>query len=76
MGKEEQIAYWVNTVKVDLQAADLLISNRKILHGLFFFYLNIEKVIKAHIVSFASEIPQNHITCCFYYPKRGLSLSE
>lgn len=76
MGKAEQIAYWVNTANDDLQAADLLISNRKILHGLFFCHLSIEKVIKAHIVSFSGEIPPKSHNLLFLLSKTGLSLSE
>jgi HEPN domain-containing protein len=76
MGNVEQIGYWVNTANEDLHAADLLISNGKILHGLFFCHLSIEKIIKAHIVSFSGEIPPKSHNLLFLLSKTGLSLSE
>lgn len=76
MGIEEQIAYWVNTANDDLQAADLLISNRKVLHGLFFCHLCIEKGIKAHIVRFTGEIPPKSHNLLFLLSKTGLRLTE
>ena len=52
-----QIEYWTSTATDDLQTAELLIENRKILQGLFFCHLCVEKTIKAHIVNFTKETP-------------------
>jgi HEPN domain-containing protein len=76
VGKAEQIAYWINTAIDDLQTADLLISNGKFLHGLFFGHPSIEKAIKAHIVRFSGEIPPKSHNLLYLLSKTDLSLSE
>ncbi|MFH0865739.1 MAG: HEPN domain-containing protein [Bacteroidota bacterium] len=57
MNTDKQIEYWVKTGEDDFQSAAILISNKKILHGLFFCHLAIEKIIKAHIVKKSKTIP-------------------
>ncbi len=42
MDIKKQIEYWINSSEVDLETAGLLISNNKILHGLFLCHLCIE----------------------------------
>jgi HEPN domain-containing protein len=53
----KQIEYWIEGAKNDLEAAELLIKNGKILHGLFFCHLSIEKAIKAIVVKVTNEVP-------------------
>jgi len=53
----KQIEYWITTAAEDLNSAELLISHKRILHGLFFCHLCIEKSIKAHIVRYTGQIP-------------------
>lgn len=76
MGTAEQIDYWIKSAIDDLQIADLLISNGKILQGLFFSHLCIEKVIKAHFVRFTAEIPPRSHNLLYLLSKTDLTLSE
>ena len=45
---QKQIKYWINGAEDDLLTAELLIQERRILHGLFFCHLVIEKGINPH----------------------------
>jgi len=53
---KKQIDYWINAAEDDLLTADLLIREKRILHGLFFCHLVIEKAIKAHVVKKTGEV--------------------
>ena len=58
---KKQIDYWINGAEDDLKTADLLIREKRILHGLFFCHLVIEKAIKAHVVKTSGEVaPRSH----------------
>jgi len=58
---KKQIEYWSNGAEDDLSTAELLIREKRILHGLFFCHLVIEKAIKAHVVKFTGEVaPRSH----------------
>lgn len=58
---QKQIDYWINGADEDILTADLLIREKRILHGLFFCHLVIEKAIKAHYVKVTSEVaPKSH----------------
>ena len=58
---KKQIDYWTKGAEDDLLIADLLIRERKILHGLFFCHLVIEKAIKAHVVKKTRDVaPRSH----------------
>jgi HEPN domain-containing protein len=46
---EKQVFYWHNTSKDDWRVAKKLITDKEILHGLFFVHLTIEKALKAHV---------------------------
>jgi hypothetical protein len=39
---KKQIEYWINSAEDDLVTAELLIREKRILHGLFFCHLVIE----------------------------------
>jgi len=54
---DKQIKYWVESSGDDLETAELLIESKKILHGLFFCHLAVEKAIKAHVVKVISNVP-------------------
>jgi HEPN domain-containing protein len=61
VNKEKQIEYWIQGAEDDLLTADLLIREKRILHGLFFCHLVIEKAIKAHVVKATGELaPRTH----------------
>jgi len=58
---KKQIAYWIIGAEDDLLTAELLIREKRILHGLFFCHLVIEKAIKAHLVKNSGEVaPRSH----------------
>lgn len=76
MAKKEQIQYWVNTATDDLQTADLLISNNRFIHGLFFCHLCIEKLCKAHIVRDTNEVPPKSHNLLYLVSKTDLLLTD
>ncbi|SMD44776.1 HEPN domain-containing protein [Aquiflexum balticum DSM 16537] len=58
---KKQVDYWIKGAEEDLSIADLLIKENRILHGLFFCHLVIEKAIKAHVVKTTGEVaPRSH----------------
>jgi HEPN domain-containing protein len=58
---KKQIDYWINGAEEDLLIADLLIREKRVLYGLFFCHLVIEKAIKAHVVKTTREVaPRSH----------------
>ena len=58
---QKQIDYWISGAEDDLVTADLLIRGNRVLHGLFFCHLVIEKGLKAHYVKNALEVaPRTH----------------
>jgi len=58
---KKQIEYWTKGAEDDLRTAELLIREERILHGLFFCHLVIEKAIKAHVVKTSKELaPKSH----------------
>ena len=58
---KKQIEYWIDGAEDDIKTARLLIRERRILHGLFFCHLVIEKAIKAHVVKASGEVaPHSH----------------
>ena len=66
----KQIEYWIEGAKNDLEAAELLIKNGKILHGLFFCHLSIEKAIKAFVVKETKEVPPGSHNLIYLSEKR------
>lgn len=56
MNIQNQIEYWINGAKDDMLTAEILIETNRLLHGLFFAHLVIEKAIKAHVVKTTKEI--------------------
>lgn len=52
----KQIEYWINGANEDLDSAKILIERNRLLHGLFFCHLVIEKAIKAHVVKQTLEV--------------------
>ena len=58
---QKQIDYWVNGAVEDLESAEILIERKRMLHGLFFCHLVIEKILKAHVVKISNEVaPRTH----------------
>jgi len=58
---EKQIAYWKAGSFDDLETAKILIEKDRLLQGLFFCHLVIEKIIKAHVVRQTNDsAPRSH----------------
>lgn len=58
---QKQIDYWINGAEDDIITAQLLIREKRILHGLFFCHLVIEKAIKAYYVKKKCDVaPRSH----------------
>jgi HEPN domain-containing protein len=58
---QKQIEYWINGADEDIVTSDLLIREKRTLHGLFFCHLVIEKAIKAHVVQKIGDVaPRTH----------------
>jgi HEPN domain-containing protein len=57
MNTQNQIKYWQDGAESDLESAFLLINNHKILNGLFFCHLSIEKILKAHVTKTTQDFP-------------------
>jgi HEPN domain-containing protein len=73
---QKQIEYWINGAEDDLLTANLLIREKRILHGLFFCHLVIEKAIKAHIVRISGEAAPKSHNLIYLSEKTGLEFDE
>ncbi|OFX42334.1 MAG: hypothetical protein A2046_04050 [Bacteroidetes bacterium GWA2_30_7] len=76
MDINKQIEYWLNTAEDDLDSSEILISKGKILHGLFFCHLCIEKVIKANVVRCTNQIPPKVHRLAYLLSLTDIELSE
>jgi HEPN domain-containing protein len=72
----KQIECWINGAENDLLTAGLLIREKRILHGLFFCHLVIEKSIKAHLVKVSGEIAPRTHNLIYLSEKAKLELDE
>lgn len=73
---KKQLEYWINGAEDDLKTAKILIESNRILHGLFFCHLVIEKAIKAHVVKQTSEVAPRSHNLLFLLEKAELQLDE
>ncbi|MCD4697227.1 MAG: HEPN domain-containing protein [Bacteroidales bacterium] len=73
---EKQIEYWRSGALNDIDTAVLLIKNNKILHGLFFCHLVIEKIIKAHVVKDTKQVPPKSHDLLYLLRKTNLDLNQ
>ncbi len=69
----KQIDYWITGAEDDILAAGLLIREGRILHGLFFCHLVIEKAIKAHYVKTTGLIAPRSHNLIYLSEKAGLT---
>ncbi len=76
MDIEKQIEYWVKTAEDDIETSEILIVKKRILPGLFFCHLCIEKAIKAHVVRYTGDVPPKVHNLSFLIEKTDLILSE
>lgn len=68
--------YWINGAVDDLESAEILIERKRMLHGLFFCHLVIEKILKAHVVKVSQEIAPRTHNLIHLLEKTHLELSE
>ena len=74
--KNKHITYWVNSAEDDMKTAQILIHEKRFLHGLFFCHLVIEKTIKAHYVNKKNEIPPKTHNLIYLSEKSGLIFED
>ena len=73
---QKQIDYWIIGAEDDMLTADLLIREKRILHGLFFCHLVIEKAIKAHYVRKTGEAAPRSHNLIYLSENAGLTYDE
>ena len=57
----KQIDYWRKGSREAMETAELLVDNEKLLFGLFFCHLAVEKLLKAHYVRTVEKLaPKTH----------------
>jgi HEPN domain-containing protein len=72
----KQVAYWKSSAEEDLATAELLIAENRMLHGLFFCHLVLEKAIKAHVVKESGEVPPRSHNLIYLSEKAALEFDE
>jgi len=72
----KQIQYWKTTALSDLETAEILIDKGKLLQGLFFCHLTIEKLLKAHFVKTNESLAPKTHDLIYLMKKANLSLNE
>ena len=73
---DKQIKYWIESSVDDLETAELLINSKKILHGLFFCHLAVEKAIKAHVVKVINNVPPRSHNLIYLREKAKIEWEE
>ena len=76
MNIQKQIDYWVNGSNEDLISAELLINGNRLLHGLFWCHLTIEKIIKALVVKHTHMIPPRSHNLIWLLDKTNISINK
>ena len=76
MDFKKQIDYWINTAEDDFGTSEYLLSGKRILQGLFFCHLTIEKAIKAHVTRCIKNIPPKSHNLANLLKLTDLELSE
>lgn len=72
----KQIDYWKNGAVNDLETAELLISGKKYIEGLFFCHLTIEKIFKALVVRKTNQLAPKTHNLNYLYELSGVKVSE
>lgn len=73
---EKQIEYWRSGALDDLDTAKVLIDKNRLVHGLFFCHLVIEKIIKAHVVKHTNDFAPRTHNLFFLSEKANLKFDE
>jgi HEPN domain-containing protein len=72
----KQIDYWKNGAVNDLETAELLISGKKHIEGLFFCHLTIEKILKSLFVKKTNQLAPKTHNLNFLYELTSVKVSE
>ena len=73
---QKQIDYWKNGALSDIETAEILVEKDKLLHGLFFCHLTIEKAIKAHYVKATNNLAPKTHDFTYLLTKANLEIEE
>ncbi len=76
MDINKQIEYWRSGAVNDIDTAELLIKNNKLLHGLFFCHLVLEKILKAHVVNNTKQVPPKSHDLLYLIKKADINLDS
>ena len=76
MNIQNQINYWLNSAGEDMVTAEVLINNQRLLHGLFWCHLTIEKILKAHVVKHTLEVPPKTHNLVWLLDKTIIQLND
>lgn len=58
---EKHITYWLTGAKEDWEVAKELVASGRYRHGLFFGHLGLEKLLKAHVCRYTTDVaPRLH----------------
>jgi HEPN domain-containing protein len=72
----KQTDYWIEGAEEDILTAQLLIREKRTLHGLFFCHLVIEKAIKAHVVEKTGDAAPLTHNLIYLSERAGLELDD
>ncbi|MHC1703438.1 MAG: HEPN domain-containing protein [Tenuifilaceae bacterium] len=73
---QKQIDYWIGSAGDDIVTAELLIREKRSLHGLFFCHLVIEKALKAHYVKVVRDVATRSHNLIYLSEKAGLEFDD
>ena len=73
---QKQIHYWIKEAEDNILSADILIQKGRLLHGLFFCHLVIEKAIKAHVAKETKKIPPRSHNLILLSEKANLKIDD
>jgi len=72
----KQIDYWIDGAENDIVTAEILIREKRSLHGLFFCHLVVEKALKAHYVKVVGEVATRSHNLNYLSEKAELELDD
>lgn len=76
INEQKQIEYWIDGATDDLLTAEVLIEKMRILHGLFFCHLVIEKGLKALYVKKHKHVAPRSHNLFFLLEETALDMPE
>lgn len=76
LDSQKHIEYWMNEAEDNIVSAEILVQKGRLLHGLFFCHLVIEKAIKAHVVKETKVIPPRSHNLILLSEKANLKVGD